>query len=65
MTTNFEGIPGNFVVVFFHTRAGELCCRVTDVMERKTWIAEDASTIRHLLTTPRAPDATEKGEPHA
>jgi hypothetical protein len=58
-------MPGNFVVVFFYTRAGELNCRVTDVVARKTWIVEEAPTLWRFLATPRAPDLGDKGKPIA
>jgi len=65
MTSSFEAMPANFVIVFFYTRAGELSCRVTDVVARKTWIAEDAPALWRLLSAQRAPDVREEGEPHA
>ena len=63
MTASFEEMPGNFVVVFFHTKAGELRCRVTDVVERTTWIVEGASDLWQLLVTRHA--APEPGKLHS
>lgn len=63
MTGSFEEMPCSFVVVFFHTRAGELRCRVTDVVARQTWIIESASALWQLLVARAAPNATQAGKP--
>ncbi len=62
MTASLEEMPGSFVVVFFHTRAGELRCRVTDVVARTTWIVEGPSELWRLLVT--RPASPEVGESH-
>ena len=54
MTASLEEVPGSFVVVFFHTRAGELRCRVTDVVARTTWIVEGPAQLWQLLVRQRA-----------
>jgi hypothetical protein len=53
MTARFEEMPGSFVVVFFRTRAGELRCRVTDVVTRETWVASAANSLWQLLVERR------------
>ena len=63
MTGSFGEMPTSFVVVFFHTRAGELCCRVTDVFARKTWIVESAPALWRLLK--QSPRAIDEGEARA
>ncbi|HEY7993424.1 MAG TPA: hypothetical protein VID24_04405 [Candidatus Eremiobacteraceae bacterium] len=41
--------PRSFVVVFFRSRSGELCCRVTEVSAQKTWVAQRAPALLRLL----------------
>ena len=64
MTGSFGELPSSFVVVFFHTKAGELCCRVTDVFSRKTWIIEGAPSLWRLLAK-QSPSAIDEGEARA
>lgn len=61
MTSGLEHMPGGFVVVFFHTKTGELRCRVTNVLERKTWLVEGAPTLFRLLAK-GGPPVTDEGE---
>jgi hypothetical protein len=53
MTPRPEEMPGSFVVIFFRTRAGELRCRVTDVVSQETWVASAAPSLWQLLVERR------------
>lgn len=61
MTTSLEEVPGSFVVVFFSTKAGDLRCRVTDVVTREAWIVDNASALWQLLVKRHATYETDVG----
>ena len=62
MQEHIKAMPGSYVIVFFHTRNGELCCRVTDVAERKTWIVPRVSVLWQLLNERNGLDAAAASE---
>lgn len=49
MADNSLDRPQSYVVHFIRTLAGELRCRVTDVLTRESWIVEEGDELRMRL----------------
>jgi hypothetical protein len=47
--------PSTFVLKFFRTPAGELCCRATDTKTMESWTIARGSALWRLLGSTRTP----------